>query len=65
MAGGGGGSGGGGGIGDWRLEGEGAKAKLGKCGGRGGGGMMGAWDAGVLGGVVGSRGGVHGEIIMG
>lgn len=56
MAGGGGGSGGGGGIGAWRVEGEGGKAKLGRCGARGEVRMMGAWEAGVLGRTGVSRG---------
>ena len=56
-------SGGGGGIRAWRLEGEGRKAKSGRCGGRGG-GVMGAWDEGFLGGGTGgSKGEEHEEII--
>lgn len=64
MAGGGGGSGGGGGTGVWRLEGEGGKAESRRCGGEGGGGTVEAWDAGVLGGIGGSRGEEHEEIIL-
>lgn len=64
MAGGGGGSGGGGGTEVWRLEGEGGKAESGRCGGEGGGGTVEAWDAGVLGGIGGSRGEEHEEIIL-
>lgn len=63
MAGGGGGSGGGGGTGARRVEGEGGKAKLGRCGGRREVGMTGAWEARVLGRIGVSRG-EQGEIIL-
>ena len=64
MVGGGGGSGGGGGTWVWKLEG--GKANSGRFRGRGGSGILRAWDAGVSGGGIGgSAGGEHGEIILG
>ena len=64
MVAGGGGNGGGGGTEPWKLEG--GKANSGRFGVRGGSGILRAWDAGVSGGGIGSsRGGEHGEIILG